>query len=82
MRCSPVKYGWQFEHSSVRSTGRVDLVVQVLPHAHVTVASTYCGCMFGFIFLSYLSDYATGMTLTFFCVRENGENFTTPSVTA
>jgi hypothetical protein len=39
MRCSPVKKGWQAEHTSVRIDFFVDPVVQVLPQAHVTCVS-------------------------------------------
>src|SRR5438477_1171683 len=45
-RCSPVKNGWHFEHTSRRRLGLVERVCQVLPQAQRTVASTYSGCMF------------------------------------
>jgi len=39
MRCSPVKNGWHAEHTSVRNCVLVERVSQLLPQAHVTVAT-------------------------------------------
>jgi hypothetical protein len=36
MRCSPVKKGWQFEHTSVWMAFFVEPVVQVFPQAQIT----------------------------------------------
>src|SRR5437762_14017007 len=52
--CLPVKKGWHFEQISRWISGLVDRVLNVSPHAHLTVASTYSGCMFAFISLRLL----------------------------
>src|SRR6185503_1594155 len=41
--CRPVKKGWQFEQISRCSSGLVDLVFQVAPHAHRASTSKYFG---------------------------------------
>src|SRR5207248_6283782 len=52
--CLPVKKGWHFEQISRWISGLVDRVLNVSPHAHLTTASTYSGCMFAFISLRLL----------------------------
>ena len=37
---APVKNGWQAEQTSSLSSGLVDFVINVLPHAQVTLHST------------------------------------------
>jgi hypothetical protein len=41
--CFPVKKGWHSLHSSTCKVDLVERVVNVLPHEHTTVASTYSG---------------------------------------
>ncbi len=44
-RSTPVYAGWQLEQTSTTSSGRVERVVNVLPHeVHRTVASVSSGC--------------------------------------
>lgn len=51
--CLPVKYGWHFEQISTLSsfTFLVVPVWNVLPQAHTTVTSWYCGWIPSFIFV-------------------------------
>jgi hypothetical protein len=37
IRCTPVKKGWQLEHTSIRRSLRVEPVANVLPQPQVTV---------------------------------------------
>src|SRR6266545_6948893 len=53
MCCLPVKNGWHFAQTSTCSSGLVEPVVNVLPHAHVTFAWTYLGWIFSFMVCSY-----------------------------
>src|SRR5687768_16106809 len=45
MRCSPVKNGWQLEHTSTRISAFVERVRHSLPHEQRTTESTYSGWM-------------------------------------
>src|SRR2546422_10635101 len=55
--CLPVKNGWHFEQISRWISGFVERVLNDSPHAHLTVASTYSGCMFAFISLQTNVNY-------------------------
>src|SRR5438046_10584184 len=67
--CLPVKKGWHFEQISRWISALVERVLNVSPHAHLTTASTYSGCMFAFISLQvtgcthYLRFRAIALTL-------------------
>jgi len=47
--CLPVKNGWHLEQISTLNSDFVERVVNVSPQAHLTVASTYSGCIPCFI---------------------------------
>src|SRR5579859_1465899 len=53
--CLPVKNGWQFEHTSTCSSGFVEIVWNVLPHAHTTFDAMYLGWIFSFMGLVSLA---------------------------
>ena len=49
--CWPVKNGWHDEQTSSLISGLVDIVINVLPHAQVTLHSTYSGWIPSFMLL-------------------------------
>ena len=49
--CWPVKNGWHSEQTSSLSSGLVDIVINVLPHAQVTLHSTYLGWIPSFMLI-------------------------------
>src|SRR3954464_5102743 len=49
MCCLPVKNGWHLAQTSTWSSGFVEPVVNVFPHAHFTVAWMYLGWIFSFM---------------------------------
>jgi hypothetical protein len=51
--CVPVKYGWQLEQISRRSSFLVERVVQVFPHAQWTAVVMYSGWIPGFMVLPW-----------------------------
>ena len=57
--CLPVKKGWHFEQMSTFISPAVDLVSNVFPHAHLTVAVLYSGCIPFFTKITSFNHIAT-----------------------